>query len=76
MQHAGRAAVERGRVPAASTPIILTLGSSRKGWKSPIALEPPPTQATSVSGSRPSACRSCLRTSSPMMFWKSRTIAG
>ena len=42
----------------------------------PIALEPPPMQAKIESGRRPSA--SCIwpRSSSPMMHWKSRTMAG
>jgi hypothetical protein len=41
--------------PPASTPTILTEASPMKGWKSPMALEPPPTQATITSGSTP-AC--------------------
>ncbi len=44
--------------PAASTPKISTLSSSRKGWNRPIAFEPPPMQATRLSGRRPSA--SCI----------------
>ncbi len=42
----------------------------------PIALEPPPMQAKTESGSRPSAASICARVSSPMTHWKSRTIAG
>ena len=42
----------------------------------PIALEPPPTQARTASGSRPSRSSTCSRASSPMTRWKSRTIAG
>ena len=42
----------------------------------PMALEPPPTQATSASGSRPSASMICARISSPITDWKSRTISG
>ena len=38
---------------------IATPSSSRKGWKSPIAFEPPPTHATRRSGRRPSASRIC-----------------
>ena len=34
---------------------MATPWSSRKGWNRPMALEPPPMQATSVSGRRPSA---------------------
>ena len=41
-----------------------------------MAFEPPPMQATSVSGRRPSASIIWLRTSSPITHWKSRTIAG
>ncbi len=41
-----------------------------------MALEPPPMQATSESGSRPSAAMICSRTSLPITDWKSRTIAG
>jgi hypothetical protein len=39
--------------PAASTPTSRTPASSRKAVKIPIAFEPPPTQATTVCGSRP-----------------------
>ena len=39
--------------PAASTPISSTSASSTNGTKMPIALEPPPTQAITRSGSRP-----------------------
>ena len=62
--------------PPGSTPMILTRRSPMNGWKSPIAFEPPPTHATSASGSRPSACRACRRVSAPMTAWKSRTITG
>ncbi len=41
--------------PAASTPISRTEVSCTKGWNSPMALEPPPTQAISTSGRRPKA---------------------
>ena len=50
--------------------------SSTKGANMPIALEPPPTQATTRSGSRPSRSRICARASSPITRWRSRTIAG
>ena len=40
--------------PAASTPSSATSGSSMNAAKVPIAFEPPPTQATTRSGSRPS----------------------
>jgi len=48
----------------------------RGGWNNPIALEPPPMQATSESGSRPSASCICAAVSTPMIDWKSRTIIG
>src|SRR5699024_12689917 len=41
--------------------------SSRKAWKIPIALDPPPTQATTASGSLPTRSRVCARASSPKM---------
>ena len=41
-----------------------------------MAFEPPPMQATTVSGNRPSASMICERASSPMTHWKSRTISG
>ena len=41
-----------------------------------MALEPPPMQAMSESGRRPSRSTIWLRTSVPMIDWKSRTIAG
>ena len=43
---------------------------------SPIALEPPPTQAAIASGSRPVSSRHCGRASSPMPRVKSRTMLG
>ena len=46
------------------------------GWKMPIALEPPPTQAITASGSRPAADGICVRHSRPITLWKSRTIIG
>ena len=42
----------------------------------PMAFEPPPTQAATASGSAPVRSSTCWRASSPMIFWKSRTIAG
>ena len=42
----------------------------------PIALDPPPTQAVTASGSRPVSASICSRASSPMTRWKSRTIIG
>ena len=42
----------------------------------PIAFEPPPTQATTASGSAPSASSSCSRASRPITACSSRTISG
>ena len=42
----------------------------------PIALDPPPTHATTASGSRPVRSSTWARASSPMTRWKSRTMAG
>ncbi len=50
--------------------------SSRNSKKSPIALLPPPTHATSSSGRRPSRARICSLASTPITRWKSLTIAG
>ncbi len=41
-----------------------------------MALEPPPTQAITASGSRPAALITWARASSPMTRWKSLTIIG
>ena len=62
--------------PAGSTPTMRTRESRMKGQNSPMALEPPPTQATRRSGSLPVSLRACPRVSSPMTRWKSRTIMG
>ena len=53
-----------------------TSGSSRKAVNMPIALDPPPTQAATASGSRPVSSRHCARASSPMPRVKSRTMLG
>ena len=62
--------------PPGSTPTILTRVSLMKGQKRPMALEPPPTQATTRSGSLPVIRRDWALASSPMTRWKSRTIMG
>lgn len=62
--------------PAASTPISLTDLSSIKGWKVPIAFDPPPTQATTAVGNFPVKSASWDLISDPMTDWKSRTIVG
>ena len=51
-------------------------GVGTNAVKMPIALEPPPTQATTASGSRPVRSSTCARASSPITRWKSRTIIG
>ena len=63
-------------VPPASYPTSATPGSGRNALKMPIALEPPPTQAVTASGSRPVRSSSCARASSPITRWKSRTSIG
>ena len=49
---------------------------SRKPANVPIAFEPPPTHATTRSGSVPRIARHCSRASSPTTRWNSRTIHG
>jgi len=49
---------------------------AQEGVEQPMELLPPPTQATRLSGMRPSTDRNCSRASWPMTAWKSRTIAG
>ena len=44
-----------GPSPPASQPIRRTCASGMNAWKMPMALEPPPTQAITTSGSRPVA---------------------
>ena len=41
-----------------------------------MALDPPPTQAITASGSRPAAASTWPRASTPMIRWKSRTMTG
>ena len=62
--------------PPGSTPTMPTRRSAMNGWNSPMALLPPPTQATTTSGSRPMARRACALASFPITVWKSRTIIG
>jgi len=56
--------------------ISRTRESGMKASKIPMALLPPPTQATMVSGRRPSCSRHCARASRPMTDWNSRTMVG
>ena len=44
--------------------------------KIPMALLPPPTQATIASGSLPNCAMHCARASRPITDWNSRTISG
>ena len=83
MQHARAAAGDRRGVPAGVDAVAAGLEADQphavvgtKAVKMPIALEPPPTQARTASGSRPSRSSTCSRASSPITRWKSRTIAG
>ena len=72
-----RAACSPGRSPRppASTPIRRGPPVSRNGLKKPMALEPPPTQATRAAGSTPaSASWACV--SRPITDWNSRTMSG
>jgi len=50
--------------PPGSTPTIRTRRSLMNGQKRPMALDPPPTQATMTSGSFPPSFRICARASS------------
>ena len=65
-----------GPSPPASQPISRTDSSGMNAWNAPIALEPPPTQAITASGSRPVMSSTCSRASTPMIRWKSRTMVG
>ena len=62
--------------PAASTTASRTAGSPMNRASSPIAFEPPPTQASARSGRRPSTAASWAAASSPIRRWRSRTIVG
>ena len=42
----------------------------------PIALDPPPTHASTTSGRLPVISTNCSRASMPTTFWKSRTMSG
>ena len=59
-----------------ATPISFTSLSSIKSANIPIELEPPPTQATTASGSRPSFSNICLLASVDIILWNSLTILG
>ena len=64
------------RPPAGSAPTSSTPGRSANPEKMPMALDPPPTHATTTSGSPPVSERHCSRASSPMTRCSSRTMNG
>ena len=84
VQHAGRPAATPTRRAARSRARArrprrrsARASVSTKPAKVPIAFEPPPTHATTKSGSAPPRIsRHCSRASSPTMRWNSRTIHG
>ena len=76
VQDGRRGPLPRLAAPAASTPTSSTSASSRKPANIPIAFEPPPTQAITASGSRPSTARICSRDSRPTTDCSSRTSSG
>src|SRR5271154_6343656 len=51
--------------PPASQPTSRTPASGMKAWNTPMALEPPPTHATTTSGSLPVRSRTCWREPPP-----------
>ncbi len=67
----GRTTAPEAAAPAASTPTSATSSSSTNPANSPMAFEPPPTQATTASGSRPTVSSACCRASRPMTDWSS-----
>ena len=69
----GRSALHAWQAKNPGSPMRRTWASSTNSWKRPMALDPPPTQASRTSGSRPSFSRHCCRVSRPMTAWKSRT---
>ena len=62
--------------PPGSTPTSATSASSRNAVNAPIALEPPPTAATTALGSAPNRSWNWARASRPTTDWKSRIIVG
>ena len=51
-------------------------GVAPNSANAPIVFDPPPAHATTASGSRPTCSRACVRASSEMTAWKSRTMLG
>ena len=72
----GRAGVAPGSRRDRAEIAHLTSLSGTKAWNIPMAFDPPPTQATTTSGSRPTSSSICARASLPITAWKSRTIVG
>ena len=61
--------------PRGSTPTN-SASESMNPEKIPMAFEPPPTQAQTTSGTRPSSASDCTRASWPITSWNVRTIQG
>ena len=84
MEDAGHAPGDGGAVAARLQPVAAGFDADRawrrvsmKPAKVPMALLPPPTQATTYSGSAPPRIsRHWARASSPTTRWNSRTIHG
>ena len=91
LQHVAIASVEHARLALRKAGGVLAcLRSSAAGLcpherdvsvvseraKIPAAFEPPPTQATTMSGRRPTCSRHWALVSRPITDWKSRTIIG
>ena len=67
-----------GLAEAEGGAVVAGVGAAAAGFDpdQPDAFDPPPTQATARSGSRPSASRNWARASSPMTRWNSLTMSG
>ena len=62
--------------PAASTPTSRTSLSGMNSWNMPMALDPPPTQATTACGRRPFFSKNWARASRLMTVWNPWTSSG
>lgn len=63
------------RFPCQAQPTDEHWRLTTKSWNRPMALLPPPTHASSTSGSPPNASWHCAFVSRPMIAWKSRTCS-
>ena len=72
----GHSSSAAGPTPPASTPNNRTSGTPTNAVKMPIAFDPPPTHATTYSGSEPTRSAYWVRASSPITRWRSRTSIG